>query len=679
MFTLLQLQPKRSKSTVTHKIILTIFLILIIAIHVCHVFAFDYVAHKNFVTYSPPSYPAKSGSVTDSDFNTTTVRISDATSESGGSNMATVVYSRWTPLNSSGEYLYFQRTVGNPDAMIYSAIDYSLIKILPEQITIDGVPNCNFNSQESSEIRWDYTGDYPHRFYYANGMRFYQYDLETDTAHLLHDFSNEFPSATSIKNDVEGDSSSDSRYWAWMVKGQYDGQHFPTIAIITYDKETDTILGTMDLSKYQANSGGYGYLPTPNMVEISPTGSKVVTLYGRCWGTEAYGERPLDIGTNFDAPHAWDLYFSNPIKVAADQSHSGWGWDYDGNEMWVSQNNRNDWIEAVNIQTGQTMQLLNHGDLGWGNGMHFSRMPSNVRGWVLMSTYKAGVNTDWGDNQLIMLEIKDVSDSPHVWRLGHTYNNYNEYYAEGFATISQNGDKIWWGAKWPGQNDIEAYEMTLPFQWWNELAGGDEILPGSISNLSASSGTSNGEVDLTWTAPGDDGSTGNASSYLIKYAVTSIANDTQFNTASDVSGEPSPSVAGTSESMTVSGLNPGTTYYFAMKTLDEVPNTSGLSNSTSAAAKETIILPDTMPPYVTGLNPASGATEVVENTNIVIHVKDDGSGVDINTIVMKVNGGIVTPTITGTPADYILTYNPGSEFSNGEVITVSVEASDLAP
>ncbi|MCP4650106.1 MAG: hypothetical protein GY853_08535 [PVC group bacterium] len=222
-----------------------------------------------------------------------------------------------------------------------------------------------------------------------------------------------------------------------------------------------------------------------------------------------------------------------------------------------------------------------------------------------------------------------------------------------------------------GIYDIGAYEKVA--------AGGDSTAPAAVSNLSAVTGSADGEIDLTWTAPGDDGTSGTASVYIIKYSTSDITNDTLFNAASDVSGEPTPSVAGTSESMTVSSLTPGTTYYFAMKTQDEVPNTSGLSNSANAEAKETIILPDTIPPYTTGHDPIKNAIAIARDTDIVVHVKDDGDGVDINTIVMKVNGTTVTPTITGTPADYTLTYAPGSQFANGEVVSVSVEASDLAP
>ncbi|MBI2041992.1 MAG: hypothetical protein HYT20_03175 [Candidatus Nealsonbacteria bacterium] len=68
---------------------------------------------------------------------------------------------------------------------------------------------------------------------------------------------------------------------------------------------------------------------------------------------------------------------------------------------------------------------------------------------------------------------------------------------------------------------------------------------------------------------------------------TSIITSGNFSSATAATGIPTPSVAGSSESMTVSGLSASTLYYFAMKTSDEAPNTSDISNvistTTSAA------------------------------------------------------------------------------------------------
>lgn len=120
-------------------------------------------------------------------------------------------------------------------------------------------------------------------------------------------------------------------------------------------------------------------------------------------------------------------------------------------------------------------------------------------------------------------------------------------------------------------------------------SGGDTIPPATIANLSASTGSTTGTVDLNWTAPGDDGTNGTASQYIVRYNTVPIT-ENNWGASANASNEPSPNPAGSSETMTVSGLTPGQTYYFAIKTQDEVPNTSGLSNSPSAAADATVAI-----------------------------------------------------------------------------------------
>jgi hypothetical protein len=87
--------------------------------------------------------------------------------------------------------------------------------------------------------------------------------------------------------------------------------------------------------------------------------------------------------------------------------------------------------------------------------------------------------------------------------------------------------------------------------------------------------------------------------------------------------------------------------------------------------------PDTTPPYTTGHDPVKDATDVPLDTNIVVHVRDDHTGVDQSTIVMTVEGDVVTPTRTGDKYDYTLTYNPTTDFDHGQVVDVTVDASDL--
>lgn len=101
-------------------------------------------------------------------------------------------------------------------------------------------------------------------------------------------------------------------------------------------------------------------------------------------------------------------------------------------------------------------------------------------------------------------------------------------------------------------------------------------------------------LTLTWTAPGDDGTTGRATTYDMRYSKTAISGTdtlTWWNAATKATGLPAPSAAGSKDSVKVTGLTPLTTYYFIIKAADEVPNWSGYSN---LAVKSTT--GDTTPP-----------------------------------------------------------------------------------
>jgi len=104
--------------------------------------------------------------------------------------------------------------------------------------------------------------------------------------------------------------------------------------------------------------------------------------------------------------------------------------------------------------------------------------------------------------------------------------------------------------------------------------------PSAVSNLATSNISQTSSV-LTWTSPGNDANIGTATRYDIRYSASNITESNWAN-ATQFAGEPLPQLAGTSQSYTVVGLTPNTTYYFALKTSDEVPNISALSNVVSA-------------------------------------------------------------------------------------------------
>jgi hypothetical protein len=132
----------------------------------------------------------------------------------------------------------------------------------------------------------------------------------------------------------------------------------------------------------------------------------------------------------------------------------------------------------------------------------------------------------------------------------------------------------------------------------------DSTAPDAVSDLALSS-PSNSSIVVSWTAPGDDGSTGTATTYDLRYS-TSVISSGNFSGATEVTGEPSSSVAGSSESMIVTGLSATTLYYFAIKTSDEVPNTSSISNVESLTTTDTA---DSTSPNAVSSLALSGATE----------------------------------------------------------------------
>ena len=83
--------------------------------------------------------------------------------------------------------------------------------------------------------------------------------------------------------------------------------------------------------------------------------------------------------------------------------------------------------------------------------------------------------------------------------------------------------------------------------------------------------TTRTSIALAWTAVGDDGSVGTASSYELRYSTTEITSDTEFATAIPVTLA-APKPAGAAESVTLTNLRPGNTYYVALKVTDNAGN-----------------------------------------------------------------------------------------------------------
>ena len=94
-----------------------------------------------------------------------------------------------------------------------------------------------------------------------------------------------------------------------------------------------------------------------------------------------------------------------------------------------------------------------------------------------------------------------------------------------------------------------------------------------------------GDVTVLWTAPGGDGYLGRASRYDLRYSSQPLT-DANFDQATAASGVPRPGTPGTTQACTITGLQSGVTYYFAIKTVDAAGNWSALSNVLSGEIPE---------------------------------------------------------------------------------------------
>lgn len=185
-----------------------------------------------------------------------------------------------------------------------------------------------------------------------------------------------------------------------------------------------------------------------------------------------------------------------------------------------------------------------------------------------------------------------------------------------------------WG-RFPGMTNLQVKQRLMQFadpipsltgkcvtgarlNLFMATADPDSIAPGAVADLATENPGSN-TMGLTWTATGDDGGTGRASEYEVRYSLAPIT-DANFGAAT-LAPAPNPQPAGSTEHMTVTGLSNTTLYYFALKAKDEFGNAGPLSN---VASGTTLGPPDiaVSPPSVSKtLNTGATGTEQITISN----------------------------------------------------------------
>lgn len=225
-------------------------------------------------------------------------------------------------------------------------------------------------------------------------------------------------------------------------------------------------------------------------------------------------------------------------------------------------------------------------------------------GILYLGTYGGGVfkSSDRGE---IWEEVNAGLSKRSILSLAIDQDNERTIYAgtyEGGVFRSQDGGATWTQLTQDGL--VSPSIMSLVVSGGRVFAGtrgggvveyletpADSISPGAVIDLTAFEPTLH-TITLAWTAPGDDNGVGQAAAYDIRYSTSRAAVET-WTEANQIENEPTPKASGSTETLVVTGLDPETTYYFAIKTLDEEENVSLRSN---IASETTLRLADTNPP-----------------------------------------------------------------------------------
>ncbi len=184
----------------------------------------------------------------------------------------------------------------------------------------------------------------------------------------------------------------------------------------------------------------------------------------------------------------------------------------------------------------------------------------------------------------------------------------------------------------------------------------DTTPPAKVSDLAVQTVTTT-SVTLTWTATGDDGMTGQASAFDLRYA----AGDTAafvWEQASHASGLPTPGTAGTLHTFTVTGLAADSPYTFALKSVDEKGNASLISHR----------VPGRTSPGASGCE--------VSPPQLDFGTVDQGSSVDRTFTIRNTGGGTLSGSVSESCDAFSLTAGSGSfSLAAGQSRSVTVRFS----
>ncbi|MCH8557632.1 MAG: trypsin-like serine protease [Balneolia bacterium] len=143
-----------------------------------------------------------------------------------------------------------------------------------------------------------------------------------------------------------------------------------------------------------------------------------------------------------------------------------------------------------------------------------------------------------------------------------------------------------WGTGCASPTHMGMYARVSYFEEWIFENSGlsfpgpgedDGIPPSAVNDLAVEGIPTENSFTLSWTAPGGSDDEGRAAFYDLRISESPIT-EANFEDADEVEDVIRPAFAGEAESFELTGLDPQTTYYIALKTRDFYGNLSDISN-----------------------------------------------------------------------------------------------------
>jgi chitodextrinase len=198
-------------------------------------------------------------------------------------------------------------------------------------------------------------------------------------------------------------------------------------------------------------------------------------------------------------------------------------------------------------------------------------MAGNATGYVVKYSTAGPINsTNWASATNYTQSWKPAKGGTTDTEVVSGLSASTTYY---FAVEAYNGESLYGAVS----NSPSATTLAVP----------DTTPPANITNLNAGNPTAT-SITLSWTAPGDNGMSGNATGYVVKYSTSGVINSGNWLSATTYTQNWTPAKNGTTETHNITGLSGDTTYWFAIEAYDKVPNYSGVSNSPSAKTLDNI-------------------------------------------------------------------------------------------